>query len=134
MIALRQLPKFQIPIDKMSFGQMRPVIERYLLITTVLVVASVLVFSFARTLSSLYSPKPGIVHVKVKRGESLWTYAKKYGDERTYILKRVYRIAKLNGIDASRPLEPGQELAVPVERRVRCAAMVKGQGDSGLRF
>lgn len=65
----------------------------------------------------------GTIIVKVKAGDNLWKYAKKYGDHNEYILKRVYDIAAVNDIDPGKPLLPGQELIIPIDEDTRQAKL-----------
>lgn len=56
-----------------------------------------------------------VVPVSVGQGETLWTLAKRYGNPSVSQLDRVDSLAKVNGLDASAMLHPGQRLIVPVE-------------------
>lgn len=121
MIALRHLPKLQVPV--VGLEEIKPAIERYMLLIAALVVAFVVVYSAAHALPSKNTALAvGTVRVTVHQGDSLWNYARHYGDPDEYILKKVHRIAKINNLEISRPLEPGQELIIPCERKTVCAS------------
>ena len=63
------------------------------------------------------------VPVTVRPGDSLWTYAQKYGAPDAYILDRVDAIARANHLASDTPLVPGQRLTVPVPNPVILARL-----------
>jgi hypothetical protein len=111
-------PPTYIHITPVSIKELRPSIERCLLAAAVVVVAVALLLSGIHTVSSWFAPTPGTIKVIVHPGENLWTYATKYGNPHTYILKRVHNIALMNHIQPGRPLQVGQQLVVPLERPI----------------
>lgn len=121
MIALRHISLPNSEIESLPAEKIRNTAERCLLIAAVLVVAVIMLWISVRAVASRFAAPAGAVCVKVRAGDSLWAYAEKYGNPNTYILKRVQRIAKMNGIDATHPLQPGQELIIPVERKTLTA-------------
>lgn len=122
MLALKHLPN--LDIDLPSVGEIKPLVERYVLLSAAVVVGLVMIWAGLHAVFSRSDVAAGMMCVKVHAGESLWTYAKKYGDPDVYILKRVQDIAKINRIDAKNPLQPGQELIVPVEEKTLTAEAV----------
>jgi hypothetical protein len=76
------------------------------------------VSSWRASLAAAISPSdlsPRIVTVTVKPGDSLWSYAKRYGSPANYILDNVDEIATDNKIAADASLIPGQHLQIRVE-------------------
>jgi nucleoid-associated protein YgaU len=114
MIALRHLPNAEF--KPVSISKLRDSVENYLHVAAAAVVTFVIILSVIHAISARFVPAPGTVTVKVRPGETLWTYATHYGNPDEYILKRVHKIATMNKLDASRPLEVGQKLIIPVER------------------
>ena len=55
------------------------------------------------------------VAVTVKPGDTLWTFAHRYGAPGNYILDNVDAIARDNAIDPTSTLVPGQRLTIRVE-------------------
>ncbi len=55
-----------------------------------------------------------VLPVTVHSGDTLWTYAQKYGTPDTYILDRVETIARANHLSSDTELVPGQRLLIPV--------------------
>ncbi|MEN6372483.1 MAG: LysM peptidoglycan-binding domain-containing protein [Armatimonadota bacterium] len=119
MLAIRHLPRLRVPVVRLE--KARPVVERYMLLGTVLVVLFAVACSVV-AFSSNDDASAGMIRVTVRQGDSLWTFARQYGDPDEYILKRVHKIARINNIKMSRPLEPGQELIIPCERKTVCAS------------
>ena len=58
---------------------------------------------------------PCRVAVTVKPGDTLWTFARRYGAPGSYILDSVDAIARDNDLDPSGTLVPGQKLMIRVE-------------------
>lgn len=52
--------------------------------------------------------------VSVRSGDTIWGLAQTYGDPDEYILERVDRISRANGLEKGEPLQPGQTLVIPV--------------------
>lgn len=71
----------------------------------------------------LPSPTALTTRFVVKRGETLWSFARHYGNPNEYILDRVDNLAKLNGLDADTRLVPGQRLLVTVGNPVEIARL-----------
>lgn len=71
--------------------------------------------------ASLVLSTPLRVPMTVRRGDSLWKLAQRYGNPRTYILDRVDAIARANDLSATAALQPGQRLVVPVENPIEVA-------------
>jgi nucleoid-associated protein YgaU len=109
MIAQVHLPKLGLRSRAFSLGGVKHAAEGLLVSVTAVFVALAL-------FSSGTSPTQpsATVHVKVQQGDTLWDYARKYGNPDVYILKRVDEIAQINKLEPSRPLVPGQELIIPV--------------------
>jgi LysM repeat protein len=57
---------------------------------------------------------PVTVPVTIRPGDSLWALARRYGDPNAYMLDRVDRLARANGVTADAVLVPGQKIVVPV--------------------
>ncbi|MEN6519787.1 MAG: LysM peptidoglycan-binding domain-containing protein [Armatimonadota bacterium] len=119
MMELGRLPELRIKLAR--FRNIRPAVEKYMLFITVLVAALAVACSVV-AFSSNNAASAGTVRVTVHQGDSLWTFASQYGNPNEYILKRVHRIARINNIKTSRPLEPGEELIIPCERKTVCAS------------
>jgi nucleoid-associated protein YgaU len=64
-----------------------------------------------------------VVSMTVRPGDSLWSLARRYGDQKTYILDRVDVLARANRLSASAPLVPGQKLTVPVANPAEIAML-----------
>lgn len=120
MIALRNLPKLQVPSVRLI--KIKPAVERYLLFLTAFVMVIAALFAAMHALSPKNTASTGTIRVIVHKGDSLWAYAREYGNPDEYILRRVHKIAKINNLEVSRPLEPGQELIIPCERKTVCAS------------
>jgi nucleoid-associated protein YgaU len=58
-----------------------------------------------------------VIQVQVRTGDTLWALAQRYGNPDEYILKRVQRLAALNGIGDGVRLHSGMTLEVPVENQ-----------------
>jgi LysM repeat protein len=71
--------------------------------------------STVATALSGMSNRPCYVGVTVKPGDSLWTYAHRYGAPGNYILDSVDSIARDNGLNPTSTLVPGQKLRIHVE-------------------
>lgn len=54
------------------------------------------------------------LEITVGRGDTLWSVAQKYGDPEEYILERVDKLAKANGLVRGAVLSEGQTLIVLV--------------------
>jgi nucleoid-associated protein YgaU len=120
MMDSEHLPELDIKAAR--FEKIIPAIEKYMLLAAVFVVALVIICSLIHALTSRSAFYTGTIRVTVHKGDSLWTYAKEYGDPNEYMLKRVHKIARINSIEVNRPLQPGQELIVPCERKTVCAS------------
>lgn len=103
-------------ITPIPIARLRMAAERYAFITATIIVCLAVICSGIRIVSGRSAPAPGSIKVVVHPGESIWTYAVKYGNPDEYILKRVHRIAAINKLEPGRPLEVGQKLVIPVER------------------
>jgi len=98
-------------------------------------VAAVLLFALASGALSLYrsaaasyaSPlaSAAVLPVTVHPGDSLWTYAQKYGASDVYILDRVEAIARANHLSSDAALVPGQHLLIPVTDPAKIAQLEK---------
>lgn len=87
----------------------------------VIAIVLVAVLMIPRTASTSSESPTQLITVKVQSGDTLWDYAKKYGDPNEYILKKVHRIADLNHMKAGTPLIPGMELKVPAAEKTMTA-------------
>jgi hypothetical protein len=114
ILALDQLPKIRILEIRLS--GVKILAERYLICIAAALTAIVFICAIFRVASIERPVASGLIRIKVHQGDSLWNYATKYGDRNEYILKRVYKIAKMNRLDVNRPLKPGQELVVPCDK------------------
>jgi len=128
LLTLRHLPGVQIDLSKIHvpeirFSDIKVKAEEYLIITAILSVTVVILSCAIHGLASNSKPTSGVIHVKVRQGDTLWTYAQEYGNPDTYILKRVHKIAQMNGLDPSKPLKPGQDLIIPCEKKTICASV-----------
>ena len=95
--------------------------------------AAVLLFFLASVALSLYraaaasyrSPlaRVAVLTVTVRPGDTLWTYAQKYGSPNVYILDRIESLARANHLTSDSPLVPGQRLLVPVTDPVKIAQL-----------
>ena len=82
--------------------------------------------SLYRTAASSYqSPltSVAVLPVTVHPGDTLWTYAQKYGSPNVYILDRVDAIARANHLASDAALVPGQRLLVPVTDPTKIAQL-----------
>jgi nucleoid-associated protein YgaU len=68
-----------------------------------------------------------VLPVTVHPGDTLWTYAQKYGTSNTYILDRVETIARANHLSSDASLAPGQHLLIPVTNPVMLVRLENGQ-------
>lgn len=59
------------------------------------------------------------MEVTVQRGDTLWSVAQNYGDPGEYILARVDKLAKANGLARGAVLDKGQTLVVPMTGKMR---------------
>lgn len=75
------------------------------------------------SLDSLDSVTSVSVAIRVNRGDSLWSLARRYGSPEIYILERVEEIARSNGMSTSDPLLPGQRVLVRVSNPVELAGL-----------
>ena len=66
---------------------------------------------------------PETITVTVAPGDSLWKYAKIYGNQDTYILDRVNDLARANSLSSHAALVPGQHLKVTVTNPVELAKL-----------
>lgn len=57
-----------------------------------------------------------VVTKHVAHGDTLWQYAKRYGDPNTYILDRVETLARANHVSPNSPLVPGQLINVALRK------------------
>lgn len=66
----------------------------------------------------LTTPKPVPITYayQVKSGDTLWDIANKFKDESQDVREEVFMIAKSNGLDANKPLQPGTNLRIEVYR------------------
>lgn len=62
--------------------------------------------------------------VTVRAGDTVWSIAKRYGDQHRYILEQVHDIIAINNLKPNRSLQEGQSLVVPMPSGM--AAQVKG--------
>ncbi len=81
----------------------------------------------AHTSDLLPVTAPAVLPVTVHAGDSLWTYAQKYGTSDTYILDRVETIARANHLSSDTALVPGQHLLIPVTNPVILARLESRQ-------
>lgn len=91
----------------------------------VMTALALVVFATAAAVSSIRSTvanslamdssPASVISVTVKPGDTLWTYARKYGAPGRYILDRVDAIARDNGLNAGEMLTPGETLRIRVE-------------------
>ena len=68
-----------------------------------------------------------VLPVTVHSGDTLWTYAQKYGASDTYILDRVETIARTNHLSSDTALVAGQHLLIPVTNPVILARIESRQ-------
>lgn len=61
-------------------------------------------------------PVPITYAYQVKNGDTLWDIANQFKDESQDVRKEVFMIAKANGLDANKPLQPGTKLKIEVYR------------------
>ena len=94
--------------------------------------AATLLFCLIGLAQSLYpaavsdppaSAYTAVVPVTVHPGDTLWTYAQKYGAPDSYILDRVEVIAHVNHLSSDAALVVGQHLLVPVTNPVLLARL-----------
>ncbi len=52
----------------------------------------------------------------VRYGDTLWDIANQFKDESQDVREEVFMIAKFNGLDANKPLQPGTNLRIEVYR------------------
>jgi len=57
---------------------------------------------------------PVTATVTVQAGDTLWGFAKEYGDPDQYILERVNALTRANKLEKGRALHEGQTLVIPV--------------------
>lgn len=94
--------------------------ENLLFAAAVIAVVVFCVMSLAQSVSHTVSAPyktalPNIVlPVTVHPGDTLWTYAQKYGAPDAYILDRMETIARANHLAPTAALIPGQRLRIPV--------------------
>ena len=83
-----------------------------------------LVQGISRSVTMTDAALPGVVlPVTVHPGDTLWTYAQKYGAPDAYILDRVEMIARANHLADDASLVPGQHLQIPVTNPVLIAQL-----------
>ncbi len=58
---------------------------------------------------------PKTIEVSVKKGDTLWTLARKYGNEGRDIRFTVTRIREINQIGKKEHIYPGQSLFIPID-------------------
>ncbi|HEY3267483.1 MAG TPA: LysM domain-containing protein [Armatimonadota bacterium] len=56
-----------------------------------------------------------VITVRVQPGDTLWSFADRFGSPDEYILRRVDRLAAYNHLPAGSRLHAGQVLRIPVE-------------------
>jgi nucleoid-associated protein YgaU len=61
----------------------------------------------------VHAAAPKMMTITVQPGDTLWSLAKRYGDQDTYILARVDALAKANRLSRGGELFAGQTLLVP---------------------
>ena len=86
--------------------------------------ASSLIHSVQQNYSSPALPRTVIISKVVKRGDTLTSLARRYGNPNTYILQREDQIARANHLTGT-PLLPGQHLEIPVTNPSVIAQIVR---------
>ena len=86
--------------------------------------AASLVHSVEQNYRSQALPQSVIISKSVKRGDTLASLARHYGNPSTYILEREDQIARANHLTGSQPLFPGQHLQIPVTNPAVIAQLV----------
>ena len=92
----------------------------------VLFIVGASISSFRSSVESAFAQigsTPYKVAVTVKPGDTLWTYAHRYGAPGSYILDRVDSIARQNALDPKGTLIPGQRLVIQVDNPVLLAKL-----------
>lgn len=87
------------------------------IIATVLVLAiigGISYFGFQKL--TVTKPVPITYEYHVKSGDTLWDIANKFKDESQDVREVVFMIAKSNGLDANKPLQPGTTIRIEVYR------------------
>ena len=70
-------------------------------------------------------PQSLVIAKTVKRGDTLASFALRYGDPNTYLLQREDAIARANRLPGGAPLLPGQHLRIPVTNPQVIAQIVR---------
>jgi LysM repeat protein len=63
------------------------------------------------------------VPMRVTPGDSLWSLARRYGNQNQFIVDRVEEMARLNGISSGENILPGQRILVKVENPAEVARL-----------
>lgn len=91
----------------------------------VLTSAASLVHSVEQNYRGQTLPQSVIISKAVKRGDTLASLARRYGNPDTYILEREDQIARANHLTGTQPLLPGQRLQIPVTNPTVIAQIVR---------
>ncbi len=84
-----------------------------------------LLHSVQQNYSSQTLPQTVTISKAVKRGDTLTSLARRYGNPDTYILEREDQIARANHLTGLTPLLPGQHLQIPVTNPTIIAQIVR---------
>ena len=87
--------------------------------------AASLIHSVEQNYRSQTLPQSIIISKSVKRGDTLTSLARRYGNPSTYILEREDQIARANHLIGTQPLFPGQHLQIPVTNPTIIAQIVR---------
>ncbi len=87
--------------------------------------AASLVNSVEQNYRSQALPQSVTISRAVKRGDTLTSLARHYGNPNTYILEREDQIARANHLTGKVPLLPGQHLQIPVTNPTVIAQIVR---------
>ncbi|MGI4787440.1 MAG: LysM peptidoglycan-binding domain-containing protein [Janthinobacterium lividum] len=97
--------------------------------------AALLYFVFSFTIPIVHSvqqnytsplfPRSVVISKTVAHGDTLAKLAYRYGDPNTYILEREDQIARVNHLEGTAPLLPGQHLQIPVTNPIVIAQIIR---------
>jgi len=85
-----------------------------LLLLSVAALIAVLVISSGSRDLYAGEHEPLVQTIRVQQGDTLWSLANKYGDQRQYILQRMDALEEMNQLKGRTMLHVGQTIIVPV--------------------